>query len=356
MAQGSERIAWVDCAKAIGILLIVLWHSPTQVINENYMLWVKACAVPFFFFISGFFIQRNFSVDEVLAKKAKTVLLPYLSGSLVAIFGAYALSGKQIGWGDIGGIVYGSFHYLEWGPLWFLTNLFIVVLLGHFLVLRVCNCRGYAVIVAFIFMALNSIYLKDFWLIPLGSMGGDPETLKGWPFGADIVFIGLFFYVVGFFSYKILITEVRALIWILVVSIFLINVLFNESVMDLALRRYDHFFWSSVYALSGIFFIVGLSRILSKNPEVSIIFSVIGENTLVILIFHEVIQRRLYNFTEAFGWSALGAGIVAFLLAVLIPIAVNILFLSRFRLTSLAFNSPYRPFKKFDRTQSVGEP
>lgn len=69
--SGSDRIAWVDTAKGICIIFVVMMHSTLgvglEMGGEGFMHWVVAFAKPFrmpdFFLISGLFLGRVIDRD-----------------------------------------------------------------------------------------------------------------------------------------------------------------------------------------------------------------------------------------------------------------------------------------------------
>ena len=60
-ARGRTRHTWVDTAKAISILLVVLWHTVADqwIVNEL-LLYLR---MPLFFFVAGFFAAKSLDAD-----------------------------------------------------------------------------------------------------------------------------------------------------------------------------------------------------------------------------------------------------------------------------------------------------
>jgi len=347
MAFQGRRVLWVDCAKAIGILLIVLWHSPTQIISEPYLLWVKACAVPLFFFLSGFFVQTDADQKIVFIKKTRAILLPYFSGSIVALLGSYMISGGVPKISDIGGVLYGSFHYLEWGPLWFLPHLFLVSLFSGFLILKFRVRKFVILLIAFFMLIINVLILDLIWVFDVSFLGFGSQDFKGWPFSLDLIFVSVFFYISGWVFYDFLKSDINPFFWFLVAVLFLTNVYFNGSAMDLALRRYDDPMFSTLYAVVGILMVIGIAKIISLSPRILKVFRVIGNSTLIILIFHEAIQRRVYGYFESQNLPFEVSGLLAFFVAILIPVVFSVFVFPRFKVLALAFNCQYRPLGRW---------
>lgn len=149
--RGEDRTAWVDYAKAIGILLVVFGHvlhgtkkAGLPLDEQRYALVesiIYSFHMPLFFFLSGLFIcqslaRRGFA-GFTLAK-ADTILYPYvvwsvIQGGVVILMSSYLQRDF-----DVMQIV-----SLLWAPqdqFWFLHALFIqVMVIG--VVLRYCSQR-----------------------------------------------------------------------------------------------------------------------------------------------------------------------------------------------------------------------
>ena len=76
---GAERVAWVDYAKGMCIILVVMFHTVNHyeeaVGATGWMRWIVEFSKPFrmpdFFLISGLFLSRtiNSSLSEYIDKK-----------------------------------------------------------------------------------------------------------------------------------------------------------------------------------------------------------------------------------------------------------------------------------------------
>lgn len=102
--QPSSRALWLDYAKGIGIVLVVIGHVVRGLMNASLIANVRpyevvdtfiyAFHMPLFFFLSGLLLHRALQKDlpTILVRKAKTVLYPYLIWSLLQGGIAVALS------------------------------------------------------------------------------------------------------------------------------------------------------------------------------------------------------------------------------------------------------------------------
>lgn len=78
----SNRVFWVDYAKGITIILVVLFHTTYEnLYSEPFVYFNSLLAqmrMPFFFFISGLFIHRSFDSEKNTFMKRKIYPLLYL--------------------------------------------------------------------------------------------------------------------------------------------------------------------------------------------------------------------------------------------------------------------------------------
>ena len=70
-----ERIGYIDIAKAIGIISVIIghmwWYQPEMNLMYSFHM-------PLFFLIGGFFIKRRKSFKEIVHQKAVRLLSPYV--------------------------------------------------------------------------------------------------------------------------------------------------------------------------------------------------------------------------------------------------------------------------------------
>lgn len=149
----KNRLEWLDIAKGIGILLVVLSHCLN--IGEEAFQLIFTFHMPMFFALSGYVFNENEPFNILVKKKAKTLLLPFalffLLGLIVTLVipewkVGFTLSGlKQDLWLANPNSVHNS-------SIWYLVCLFFVVLLFHvisklpawlqFLCLLICYAVG----------------------------------------------------------------------------------------------------------------------------------------------------------------------------------------------------------------------
>ncbi len=75
MTDSSNRIAYFDAAKGLGMLLVVCGHSLSDGTLNN---WIHSFHVPLFFLISGFFIKPEASLSVIVSKLWYNILRPLI--------------------------------------------------------------------------------------------------------------------------------------------------------------------------------------------------------------------------------------------------------------------------------------
>ena len=81
----GKRVQWIDEVKGVGILLMVIGHVYSDFIPNEFKVWIYGFHMPLFFIISGYsfgmFEEKkysNWSIKDLIKKKAEAYLVPYL--------------------------------------------------------------------------------------------------------------------------------------------------------------------------------------------------------------------------------------------------------------------------------------
>lgn len=74
--MAKERIAWLDYAKGLGIILVIYGHA---ICPNSMNVWLCSFHMPLFFILSGFTFPsyNKYSFKEFAVKKFKSVIIPY---------------------------------------------------------------------------------------------------------------------------------------------------------------------------------------------------------------------------------------------------------------------------------------
>jgi len=162
----NNRVLWVDNAKAIGMILVFAGHFMEQLVSagNNVALepykYIYSFHIPFFFFISGFFIKipDNEPFKEYLKKKALVRLVPVLFFEAILIpFWLYKLNFNLLEflWHGKANIIG---HPTYNGVNWFVVCLFTAELYIYFINKYIGN---YKLLVGFLVLILG-VYICNY--------------------------------------------------------------------------------------------------------------------------------------------------------------------------------------------------
>ncbi len=313
----EQRKDWVDVAKAIGIILVVYGHvirglesAGIWTNQESYAFLdnvIYSFHMPLFFFLSGLFIQGSLNRQgkfSFFKSKIDTIFYPYLlwsilQGSIEVVLSNYTN----------GSVSFQSVFSLLWAPraqFWFLYALFFISLISMFMIgsrLKILLCTSVCL----------AAYLVE-----------EPSALNMHYVTNNIVFLMLG---VLFASSKLgnLPSYSAAL------SLSLFCALHVASNMWPADSSIGNGLFKFAIAVSGIFFIIAISQLLSRKSWSLVIF--IGQSSMAIYLMHiltgsgiRVILSKFMNINDVYLHATLGTlfGVVLPLIAVLVIKKLNI--------------------------------
>lgn len=279
-----QRVAYIDNAKAIGIVLVVLGHAPGTPSTLNTVIW--SFHMPLFFFLSGLLLsekQRQMPVATRLASLARSLLLPYLFFFVVSYL--YWLIAKRHGvqaeafermslWQPLSGFYLGTGDALFVNVvLWFFPALFIVSASYHLL----SRFLGSA-IVTISCIGAGSIFV----LLHAGSW-------PRWPLSADCALAALPFYAIGVAlrdqSARTLDQPVKNVLvpFAIALAVLLIAVAFVQGQPDLNKLSFGRH--PVLYLPAGLIGIVIVLIVSAMLPRSSVA-RWLSENTLTIFPLH----------------------------------------------------------------------
>lgn len=329
----SKRIEYLDIAKGIGILLVVLGHNDFEVISLFVQRLIYSFHMPLFFFLSGYFLNTAIPFFEFVKKRFNSLLKPYLFTIFLIYF--TSVSFEKMGFNTAiqrtVKSLYGSGYYLDWVQLWFLPQLFVVSLYAFLFITLVSRLRNHwvtwGILLATLAIALP--LLNAFYPFPLSVLGKDYE-LYGLPFSLDLVLVTGFFFILGH--------EVRHAttektfdngLFLLAAGgiLLLLNILFPYEI-DFNIRRYESFLVNTTEAILGILFVLALARQIERHTaRLASVLKYLGNISLIILLFHVPIQafwaQKVENVTGNF---PLGI-VVGFMMGVIGPVLIYEIFI-----------------------------
>ncbi|WAT30956.1 acyltransferase family protein [Pseudomonas sp. GXZC] len=322
----KHRWIQMDIAKGIGILMIVYGHSwfVANSLELQYPI-IASFILPLFFFLSGVFFKPEQPFVEMAVRKADGLLKPFFFTMLVYVIVRDVLRGQAL-LPDIGGVLYASVDTIPWQALWFLPHFWVAILFS-WVMLRLIQRLKLSLPVSCLLMVVQLLIgiwvLPWFWQIPV-SVGGQTWTLPGLPFGLEITLISSTYFICGYLLRDWLRRHEGSWLGLLMsVALFAAVFLYSHATMDLAQRRYDHWLWTSLLAVLGVYACWSLARVLMVSTVITRAMTYIGQNTLILLIFHGEIQHKTVDLLERLGLHALVAACVGFGVAVVVPLLIG---------------------------------
>ncbi len=277
----NKRIDFIDVAKGIGIILVVLGHlnSAEQPIRN----FIYSFHMPLFFILSGIFFNDKTDFKTLLIKSIKTLLIPYL------IFVA------------VDAIVYIIMHNFQWEsvtfaiktrlismtgarlritnlPLWFMFALFFIRILYYF-IHKVKLLEIITVLAGILLVAVA----KYFWY--------PPKCMY------IVALPCVMFYSIGYrlkkhiFDLSSLQFNWRGLILLIVVVISLFITSNINDCVNIYSYKYGNFGLFYLNGILGSATVLLLSVWLSKVKPFSKVLVYLGKNSVVILICHYYLCR-----------------------------------------------------------------
>jgi len=321
----SQRIAYLDVAKGIGILLVALAHADVSLFSPYLHKFIYAFHMPLFFFLSGYFFNPGIPFWTLLKKRFNSILKPYL----VTIFLIYivSLSFTNMRFATVFGRIlkslYATGYYIDWVQLWFLPSLFVTSLFAFLfyrvVLIRIDN-RYLRWLVLLGVQAIAVAFLDVFYPFSVSLLGREYE-LFGLPFSLDLVLLSGFFYILGNEIRQSSSDKIFDNVWVLLGTgggLILLTMLFPQR-SDFNTRVFESFPINTAEAILGILFTLAVSKqIVLRTTRLASVLKYIGQASLFILIFHVPIQEfwapKIFFVTGLQALSILSAFVISILI------------------------------------------
>lgn len=284
----QQRIDYLDFAKGIGIFLVIVGHavSPRPAFLYSFHM-------PLFLFISGYLFRVK-PMKETIVSKFSRLYIPYAFFYIVTwgiSSGAHFFSGNTkpvseelfvlskvlIGYEGNGGNT----------PIWFISALFSMCIIYNLICL-----------------ATKNNYLRSFIIILLSALGNYMYWHKiELPYQLDSVFSAIPFFHLGFLLSKVTPEMVRQklntgaifgimlLLLIIQIITYRLNLEYDTSItyVNVFVNKVGNYFYYYIPGICGAFWFIALCYIFKYNKVVNFY----GNNTLVILGFHDILVTSL---------------------------------------------------------------
>lgn len=288
----NRRMEYIDIYRGIGIVLMIMGHIG---FGGKFDLWIHAFHMPMFFFISGFLHKNKDSFCELIKKKAKALLIPYL---IFGIINYIACSIIYRDWFNIGPLIHlitdNSDGLMISGALWFLTALLWVYIIVFVLEKHIKNIK-----------------LKVFFIVLLSLFGMLETRILPFrlPLSLGISFVGVGLYYIGFFiarnmsskkvKYILNLKKYQIILFGIIVTIFI----FLNGYINMRLGIYQNFllFWTNVIASCIILLNISKQIEIEKNKliqKIAAILKYIGKNAITYIVLNQLIILIIYKLLE----------------------------------------------------------
>lgn len=331
----SEREKWIDNAKGIAILLVIVGHVYSGLQGFIDFNFVYGFHLVVFFLLSGFTLKKQNIGREYINKKFSRLMTPYFYTSLAVIVGdiinckiihhdftikkvtniiSRDLMRSFFASGTItlfGGIDLGT----RIGAIWFLPALFFGILIVQ-IVLKYCDKPGKKGLpwIAFSFIAiLGSVSARFIWL----------------PFSIQSAMMAALFIYMGYqIRETALLRKVKWFHYIIALIILLIGIRLGYCGISFAQANMNDLLLSIPIGLAGCLLVYGISKAYKGQ-----LFQCLGQRSLIILCVHlfalETMGNHIQKIIDILGltgnnatWARIGIHI---LFAVLIAISIDLL-------------------------------
>ena len=266
----SNRLQWLDTAKGITILLMVLGHTSIPSVLSNF-IW--SFHMPLFFIASGW--TTNWEKTDFIGftkRKIRTLLVPFFVYSLVVLL-------IQIlqGWVDFNHWIYnGWVAYALWFiPVLFLASLFAKLIYGIRNRYLLLGC-------AFMFAGISGIL--SFYKLHL------PWNLLSVPFATFLIVVGT-----ELKRFNSIIADSK--LWHILILFFVTAVISHFWRLDLCFNSILPFLPLTIGLIAGTLMIFMLSSWIDKHLKyVSIMLQKVGKETYLIVAFSQIIIMLLNEY------------------------------------------------------------
>ncbi len=318
-----KRIEWLDIAKALSIILVVLGHAGHAFLDV-YLGWFR---IPLFFFLSGVLFKPVWIRDFFTwaGRKVKRLMVPYFVYGML-IFIIFNLQHPGLLFEHIATLLYGG-RVLQgpYGVFWFITVLLLTQLL----------------------LGLLSPFKR--WvqmtiILMLFSIGHIPIFASfDFLWNMDVVLVAVFYYSLGYFAKDFIVKYNSSLPLALgsaiVAALFILmnaNGLMDHY-LNLKMTRLNNLFMDIIVPLSFFMPVIYISTLLTRY-RIKNALETIGKYSIVIMYLHlpvNIFFRTVLNYdVTTFEFTVFGVGI---------PVMLGYM-LSRYSLTKqFLLGQPARP-------------
>lgn len=309
MNEGAKRVEYLDFAKGIGVILVIMGHMPSIVPN-GIRMWIFSFHMPLFFVIAGYFAVVPNDIEGVIRAVRKKTLRLLVEGyiAFALCFLGLDIIFLRLDQETIRKSIYGIFSGTIDRIYWFFLSLYVVSILFLFLT-RVVKKYNALLLIAALF-AIISIGLRT-------------VEINCFRIGSSLYAFG--FYCIGYIvkeknTIDYLYSRKYCALISLAVSVFgaMFSLRMSPSILDINNNFSIDIALNYVLAICGTWTVIFLSRFLcEKTGQVFIIKTLvfIGMNSF---LFFPITNYLPDLFRNALNTNSIIVKILAYIVAVVI--------------------------------------
>lgn len=307
----SKRLIWLDVAKGLAMLLVILGHCLDHDVPLRY--FVYSFHMPLFFVLAGFTMRAKPRLT-VLVTSARRLLAPYLVVCAILLFFAFVppssispdLDTQLAPDVVLVEILYGSgepgdFHGLHFeaiGALWFLPCLFVARLVLNEALLAAQKAAG-ALVRRRPGLAARSeaveLGIAAVLAVVCVWLGFFLGRMAHFPFELDTALVAVGFMFIGLLSRRIGLERVPWFVWLALAVVWMLNPLAGEN--EMSSRLYLDAPLSLVTATAGSLVVMRLCMNFEHVPLLTKGLAWCGVSSLLILCVHRV-EAAVFNWQK----------------------------------------------------------
>lgn len=322
----KDRIVWVDVAKYICIMFVMLTHLESC--TNELRTFFNPFFLNLFFLLSGYTYKHKESFGKFLIKKSKTLLIPWFVFGLsqIALTSVLTFNFRkelliEIAWFLLQVRGHGD-------AMWFIAALFVAYIPFYFFIKQferranennIIKCSAVAILIAWLLSVVSIIYTKTI------SPSILPWNSAALPWHFEYMFQAMFYMAIGYMlkrcKYDSFIDKRNTIIFRLLLFVLYLAAVYipNYKSSELGFKiLYDFFI-----QLLGIVLIISVSKKIKSNKYIQFV----GQNTLLYFAMHgrllSVIQVLMKMFLPHIYEQILASGIISSIFAVVLTVCMS---------------------------------
>lgn len=275
----QQRIAYLDYAKGVGILFVILahiyaWNPYIQ--NDAIVVWIYSFHMPLFFIISGILIRYRYpkNISTFIISKLKHILIPYFIFSLFSALFKFILYGVNwpVFYQDIQNTI-----TLAGVDMWFLQALFFAEIM-FVLIVQFCENKLLREIILSLLFILSLLATKEYGTL-----------VQFWA----RVGVSIWFVSIGYHLFPMLDKINLSIPSLLTIMTFQLFLSILNGFVDLNNLVFNN---KLLYIINSLLGSISLLLLLKKLNSNIRILSYFGANSLVMFVTH----NNIIYFTREF--------------------------------------------------------